>query len=122
MKYFLFQITMKKVPFDSDKDSLRFDQKYVLHNQDEKISLMQFDELRKVCQNWFYEKKVRQKAILENFYKFYSLSQIVIFNLSSCDSSPPLEPVTGESSNAHKMCYNHPNLIPSVDMGSRRRE
>ena len=50
------------------------------------------------------------------------ISQVVIFRLSSCDSSPPIEPVTGESSNNHKMSYNHPNLIPSVAMGSRRRD
>ena len=28
---------MKQVPFDSDKYSLRFDRKYVLHNQDEQL-------------------------------------------------------------------------------------
>jgi hypothetical protein len=39
-------------------------------------------------------------------------SQVVIFKLSSCDSSPPLEPVTGESSNDHRMSYTHQNLIP----------
>ena len=53
---------------------------------------------------------------------FINISQVVIFKLSSCDSSPPLEPVTGESSNDHKMSYTHPNSIPSVAMGSRRRE
>ena len=53
---------------------------------------------------------------------FRKISQVVIFNLSSCDSSPPLEPVTGESSNDHKMSYTHPNLIPLVVMDSRRRE
>ena len=47
-------------------------------------------------------------------------SQVVIFKLSSCDSSPLLEPVTGESSNDHKISYTHPNSIPSVAMGSRR--
>jgi hypothetical protein len=53
---------------------------------------------------------------------FRKISQVVIFNLSSCDSSPPLEPITGESSNGHKRSYTHPNSIPSIDMGSRRRE
>jgi hypothetical protein len=53
---------------------------------------------------------------------FRKISQVVIFKLSSCDSSPPLEPITGESSNVHKMSYTHPNLILSVDMGSRMRE
>ena len=53
---------------------------------------------------------------------FRKISQVVIFKLSSCDSSPPLELVTGESSNIHKMSYTHPNLIPSVAMGSRRWE
>ena len=57
---------MKQVPFDSDKYFLRFDRKYVLHNQDKKISPMQLKELRKVC----------QKAILANFCMFYSLWQI----------------------------------------------
>ena len=53
---------------------------------------------------------------------FRKISQFVIFKLSSCDSSPPLEPVTGESLNAHKMSYTHPNSILSVAMGSRRQE
>jgi hypothetical protein len=53
---------------------------------------------------------------------FKKISQVVIFNLSSCDSSPPLEPVTGESSNDHKMSYTDPNSIPSVAMGFRRWE
>jgi hypothetical protein len=51
---------------------------------------------------------------------FRKISQVVIFKLSSCDSSPPLEPVTGESSNDHRMSYTHPNFIPQVSMGSRR--
>jgi hypothetical protein len=42
---------------------------------------------------------------------FRKFSQVVIFKLSSCDSSPPLKPVTGESSNDHRMSYTHPNLI-----------
>ena len=53
---------------------------------------------------------------------FRKISQLVIFKLSSCDSSPPLEPVTGESSDDHKMSYTHPNSILSVDMGSRTQE
>ena len=53
---------------------------------------------------------------------FRKISQFVIFKLSSCDSSPPLEPITAESLNMHKMSYTHPNSIPSVDMGSRWRE
>ena len=52
---------------------------------------------------------------------FRKFSQVVIVKLSSCDSSPPLESVTGESSNDHRMSYTHPNLIPSVAMGSRRK-
>jgi hypothetical protein len=51
---------------------------------------------------------------------FRKISQLVIFKLSSCDSSPPLKPVTSESSNAHKMSYTHPNSIPSTDISSRR--
>ena len=53
---------------------------------------------------------------------FRKISQLVIFKLSSCDSSPPLKPVTGESSNDHKMSYTHPTSILSVSMGSRRQE
>ena len=52
---------------------------------------------------------------------FRKISQVVILKLSSCDSSPPLEPVTGESSNDHKMSYTHPNLILLVAMGYRRQ-
>jgi hypothetical protein len=51
---------------------------------------------------------------------FRNISQLVILKLSSCDSSPPLEHVTGESSNMHKMSDTHPNSILSVAMGSRR--
>ena len=57
-----------------------------------------------------------------NTQAFRKISQLVIFKLSSCDSSPPLEPVTGVSSNVHKMSYTHPNLIPLVDMGYKRQE
>jgi hypothetical protein len=53
---------------------------------------------------------------------FRKISQVVIFKLSSCDSAPPLKPVTGETSNDHKMSYTHHNLIPSVSMDSRERE
>ena len=55
-----------------------------------------------------------------NIQAFIKILQVVIFMLSSCDSSPPLEPVTSESSNVHKISYTHPNLIMSVAMGSRR--
>ena len=37
MKDFRFQITMKQVPFNLDKYFLRFDRKFVLHIQDEKL-------------------------------------------------------------------------------------
>ena len=50
------------------------------------------------------------------------ISQVVILKLSSYDSSPPLEPVTGESSKDHKMSYTHPNSILSIAMDSRRQE
>ena len=42
---------------------------------------------------------------------FRKFTQAVIFKLSSCDSSPPLEPVTGESPNDHWMSSTHPNSI-----------
>ena len=53
---------------------------------------------------------------------FRKFSQVVIFKLSSCDSSPPVEPITGESSNDHKMSYTHPNYIVSVAMSSMMKE
>ena len=53
---------------------------------------------------------------------FGKISQLVIFKLSSCDLSPPLNLVVGGSSKAHNMSYIYPNLIPSVDMGSMRHE
>ena len=53
---------------------------------------------------------------------FRKFSEVVIFKLSSCDSSPPLELVIGESSNDHRMSYSHPNSILLVVMGSRRWE
>ena len=37
MKEFHFYITMKQVPFDLDEYFMRFDRKYVFHNQDEKL-------------------------------------------------------------------------------------
>ena len=52
---------------------------------------------------------------------FKKISQVVIFNLSFCDSTPPLEPVIGESSNDHKMSYTHPNSIPLVAMSYMRQ-
>ena len=57
-----------------------------------------------------------------NTQAFRNISQLVIFKLSSCDLSPPLEPITGESSKLRKMSYTHPNSILSVAMGSRREE
>ena len=53
---------------------------------------------------------------------FRKISQLVIFKLSSCDLSPPLKPVTSESSELRKMSYTHPNSILLVAMGSRRQE
>ena len=53
---------------------------------------------------------------------FGKISQLVNFKLSSCDLSPPPEPVIGGSSKVRKMSYTHPNSIPSVDMGYRRQE
>ena len=55
-----------------------------------------------------------------NTQAFRKISQLVIFKLSSCESSPPLKPITGESLNDNKMSYTHPNLILLVTMGSRR--
>ena len=67
---------------------------------------------------------VRPSSYLTSFntQAFRKFLQVVMFKLSPCDSSPPLEPVTSESSNDHKMPYTHPNLISSVSMGSRRSE
>ena len=53
---------------------------------------------------------------------FRKISQLVIFKLSYCDLSPPLELVTGESSKLRKMSYTHPNSIMLVSMGYRRQE
>ena len=53
---------------------------------------------------------------------FEKISQLVNFELFSCDLSPPLKPVVGGFSKDRKMSYTHPNSIPSVDMGSRRQE
>jgi hypothetical protein len=67
---------------------------------------------------------VTPSSYLTHFHTqtFRKISQVVILKLSSCDSSPPLEPVTGESSNVHKMSYTHPNMISSISMGSMRQE
>ena len=53
---------------------------------------------------------------------FKKFSQLVIFKLFPCDLSPPLKPVVGGFLKDRKMSYTHPNLIPSVAMGSRRQE
>ena len=52
---------------------------------------------------------------------FGKISSLVIFRLSSCDSSPPFKLIVGGSSKVHKMSYTHQNLIPSVAMGSMRQ-
>lgn len=57
-----------------------------------------------------------------NTQSFRKISQLVIFKLSSCDLSPPLEPITGGSSKVHRKIYTHPNSIPLGTMGSRRQE
>jgi hypothetical protein len=48
---------MKQVPFNSDNYSLRFDRKYVLHNQDKKISLMQFQGIEKSLSKLVFARK-----------------------------------------------------------------
>ena len=53
---------------------------------------------------------------------FGKISSLVIFRLSSCDSSPPLKLVVGGSSKVHKMSYTNPNLIMSISMSSMRQE
>ena len=54
---------------------------------------------------------------------FEKISQLVNFKLSSCDLSPPLKlTVGGGSLKVHKISYTHPNFIPLVAMGSRRKE
>ena len=53
---------------------------------------------------------------------FKNISSLVIFRLSSCDSSPPLKLTVGGSLKVHKMSYTHPNTIPLVDMKSMRQE
>ena len=81
---------------------------------------IKFNSLR----NHESHKDVKPSSYLTNLHTqaFKKISQLVIFKLSSCDSSPPLEPVTGESSNDHKMSYTHPNLISSIAIGSRRKQ
>jgi hypothetical protein len=53
---------------------------------------------------------------------YEKISQLVNFDLFPCDLSPPLKPTVGEFLKDRKMSYTHPNLIPSVAMGSRRQE
>ena len=53
---------------------------------------------------------------------FRNISSLVIFRLSSCDSSPPLRLIVGGSSKVHRMSYTHPNSIPSIAMSSLRQE
>ena len=55
-------------------------------------------------------------------HAFRKISQLVNFKLFPCDLSPPLKPTVGGFSKDHKMSYTHPNSIPSVAMGSRRKE
>ena len=66
----------EQVPFDLDKYFLRFNRKYVLHNQDEKLFSCSSMNWEKFVKIGFAQKQVCQKAILENFYKFYSLWKI----------------------------------------------
>ena len=53
---------------------------------------------------------------------FRNISQLVNFKLFPCDLSPPLKPVVGGFLKDRKMSYTHPNSIPSISMGSRRKE
>ena len=53
---------------------------------------------------------------------YENISSLVIFRLSSYDSSPPLRLPVGGSLKVHKMICTHPNLIPSVAMSSMRQE
>ena len=85
MKDFRFQITMKQVPFDSDKYSLRFDRKYVLHNQDKNQSHAVL-RIGKSLSKLVLREKVCQKAILANFCKFYSFLQTCLKAKSSLES------------------------------------
>ena len=53
---------------------------------------------------------------------FRKISQLVNFELFSCDLSPPLKPAVGGFSKDRKMSYTHTNSILSIAMGSRRKE
>ena len=53
---------MKQVPFDLDKYSLRFDRKYVLHNQDKNLVSYSSKNWKKFVKTGFSQ-KVCQKAI-----------------------------------------------------------
>ena len=63
---------MKQVPFDSDEYFMRFDRKYVFHNQDEElVSSSSMNE--KVCQKMVFLMKVCKKV---NFAYFYKLNRL----------------------------------------------
>ena len=53
---------------------------------------------------------------------FKNISSLVIFRLSSCDSSPPLRLAVSGSSKVPKMSYTHPNSILLVAMSFMRQE
>ena len=76
---------MKQVPFESDKYSLRFDRKYVLHNQDKKLVSCSLKNWEKFVKTGFSQ-KVCQKAILANFCMFHSLWQVCLKMKSSLES------------------------------------
>ena len=68
------------------------------------------------------DSKSCSKLIHIHTQAFIKSSQLVNFELFPCDLSHPLKPAVGGCSKDRKMSYNHPNLILSVDMGSRRQE
>ena len=70
MQDFHFSITIKQVPFNSDKYFLRFDRKCVPHNQDVKLVSCSSMNWEKFVKTGLTQKKVCQKSILANFYKF----------------------------------------------------
>ena len=75
---------MKQVPFELDKYSLRFDRKYVLHNQDKKLVSCSSKNWEKFGKTGFSQ-KVCQKAILANFCMFHSLWQVCLKMNSSLE-------------------------------------
>lgn len=67
---------MKQVPFDSDKYSLRFDQKYVLHNQDKKLVSCSSKNWKKFVKTGFSQESLSKSHVSKLLHVLLTLKSL----------------------------------------------